>query len=408
MITRALTALAAFACALHVFPLPAQSESPDRFMPDNPQRTGSENSDSFSVKYTLLMPSEKSSELVAKEERNPFGKGDEEMRDVSGKSSSEETKIQEQLSKLHATGLSPGPNGLRVLFGDMWLSKNDVMPPVIRDQTLALRVNDVTREAIQLVWMEKKFTGLPPRLLVIPVDLRATVHRVPHGQVPEKTETNKQRESKASKLATAVEIPASALMAQSQSDPKASQTAAAAAPAEAPPASAPPPSAPPSTDPAPAVASATKETASSPATPDESAAPPSENPLSDRLPKSFSMAQAKTTEPASAPQEASARALAGQPPPSVDDPSQSSAKPAAAPAPEPASWKRAMGLMENLVKEAIANEAPPPTDDPPQSSVKPATTSATEPAATPAREPASWKRAMGLTENPVKLSEASK
>jgi hypothetical protein len=348
MTTRFLTALVVSACALLASRLPAQADGPDNFIPNQPQKQGATpgNADSQVAKYALLLPSEKSSEAVKEEERNPFGKSDDDVHDVSGKSSNEETKIQEQLSRLHATGLSPGPAGLRVLFGDMWLSKDDVMPPVVKDQTLALRVNEITRDSIQLVWLEKKFTGLPPRTLVIPVDLRATVRRVPHGQLPEKPETTKQ-ESKALKRATAVELPAQIValgdLSEARKMAKLAQatntrtTPAASAPAAA--------SGSPASKDAPGVAA----TAGAPPSPDAPPAAPETKAVSVPTPAGG------TTDPLVAGPPAPP-AASGDPAP----PTQADAKPAGAPpvpAPtEPMAWKRAMGLMENLVKLSEANK----------------------------------------------------
>ena len=378
MTTRFLIAIVASACALHASRPHAQSQGADNFIPNQPPKAGADAqaSESHAVKYVLLLPDEKSSETVKDAERNPFGKSDDGLHDIGGKSSNEETKIQEQLSKLRATGLSPGPNGLRVLFGDMWLSKNDVMPPVVKDQTLALRVNEISREAIQLVWLEKKFTGLPPRLLVIPVDLRATVRRVPHGQLPEKVEA--KTESKASKRATAVELPA----------PIAANT-----------------------DPAEARESARNGAGSrkrarsrSPrdqgfrhhrlsarqASPSSGVLPP------HRLKQTPSPAPNRRLTCPGCGTSATQPATAAPPVPQIAR--GSTARPfrttVAGPRPHPPR-KRAKGLMENLIKPwpPISPRIPPAAPDSPV------------PAAT---EPAAWKRAMGLMDKLVKLSEAGK
>ncbi len=342
MTTRILIAFVASACALDLPRLGAQSEGPDNFIPNQPQKKGASpgNSDSQSVKYGLILPSEKSSEAVKDEERNPFGKGDEDIHDLSGKSSNEETKIQEQLSRLRATGLSPGPSGLRVLFGDMWLAKDDVMPPVVKDQTLALRVNEITREAIQLVWLEKKFTGLPPRTLVIPVDLRATVHRVPHGELPEKAET--KIESKAVKRATTVEMPAPIValgdVGEARKVAKIAQATSSATT----------PTGPKSSSPA--------ATPGSPAAKDSViiAAAPGTLPRLD-TPAVAQLSKKDLPSSASAPTEP---LFAGPPaPPAESETPAAPAKTAPVTAPtEPAVWKQAIGLMENLVKLSEANK----------------------------------------------------
>ncbi len=324
MITRSIIAIAACACVLQSSRLHAQSQGPDNFIPTQPPKSGADANaaESRAFKYVLLLPNEKSSESVKDAERNPFGRSDDELHDVGGKSSNEETKIQEQLAKLRATGLSPGPNGLRVLLGDMCLSKNDIMPAVVKDQTLALRVNELTRDAIHLVWLENKFTGLPPRFLIIPVDLRATVRRVPHGQLPEKSET--KTESRASKRATAVELPA----------PIAARTNPAEARKPAQLALSPMP--PPATETK--VAKDAMIITAAPGvlpglgrkvTPPEIAGPPAPP-----------APPAESTTPEVATQTPAAEAM-NPPLPALT---------------EPAAWKRAMGLMDNIVKLSEANK----------------------------------------------------
>lgn len=327
MNSRILIAIIVHACVLQAPWMHAQSQSPDNFIPTQPVASGDDakSSESKEFKYILLLPGEKSSEAVKEAERNPFGKSDDEMQEPDGKSSNEETQIQEQLSLLRATGFSPGPDGLRVLFGDMWLSKNDIMPPVIKDQTLALRVNEITRDAIRVSWIEKKSTGLPPRVLVIPVDLRATVRRVPFGQVPEKDET--KHESVASKRATAVEMPVVVL---GHANPTEARKAAQLAMAQM--------------KPAVTKISEAKDTASAQEAP---------------APVSYAETQDSSVQAILEPE------IAGPPaPPSADkaplmaaQPDESAGKkPAAQVVDDPPAWKRAMGLMENLVKLSEANK----------------------------------------------------
>ncbi len=370
MTTRFFIALAATACALHASRPRAHSQGADNFIPDQPPKTGADTSagDSHAVKYALLLPSEKSSETVKDGERNPFGSSDDSMRDSGGKSTSEETKIQEQLSRLRATGISPGPNGLRVLFGDMWLAKDDVVPAVIKDQTLALRVNEVSREAIQLMWMEKKFTGLPPRLLVLPVDLRATVRRVPHGQIPEEIEA--KPESRASKRATAVELPVSiAANADLAEARKVSRLA-------------PPPPSP--------------DTPDSPATKEPSVIIAS---TPGKLPFLGGAAAPPETSTATSPQ------IAGPPAPAaVPDAAQTAAAtppqpPAAVPGPAATPQPQDPGLARSTAATSGASNQPAEST---------ASTGPAQPSVPTTTEPAAWKRAMGLMENLVKLSEANK
>lgn len=324
---RILIAIAIHACVLQAFRVQAQSEAPDNFIPTLPPASGADakSSDAKSFKYVLLLPNEKSSEAVKDADRNPFGKSEDEMQESDGKSSNEETQIQDQLSQLRATGLSPGPDGLRVLFGDMWLSKNDTMPPVIKDQTLALRVSEVTREAIRVVWVEKKSTGLPPRVLVIPVDLRATVRRVPNGQVPDKFET--KQESNATKRATAVEMP---VVVIGHANPVEARKAAQLAMAQIRPVA--------------TKISEAKEAAH------VQEAPTAVSYADTQDARVKVIRDVEIAGPPAPPSDDKSRQLAAQP-------DSSAVKTSAAPVVEdPPAWKRAMGLMENLVKLSEANK----------------------------------------------------
>jgi hypothetical protein len=82
------------------------------------------------------------------------------------------------------------------MLGNMVLDPGDTVPPVVPDQTLVLRVGRITRQAIDLVWVEKKPSGMPERLLTLPVDLTPTVRYALPGSgnekaIPEKSATRK-------------------------------------------------------------------------------------------------------------------------------------------------------------------------------------------------------------------------
>lgn len=136
------------------------------------------------IKYALIMPDDKTAERVKDSERNPFGRNDEEKKGITVKASNEENVIREQLLKLRVVGASPDERGMRVMLGDMILTKDQLVPPILTEQTIFLKVGKITREAIELVWVEKKDSGLPPRKLVIPMDLTPKVRYQLQGQQP--------------------------------------------------------------------------------------------------------------------------------------------------------------------------------------------------------------------------------
>ena len=120
------------------------------------------------VQYLLILPEEKTPELVKAEENNPFepsnagAKKDEE--------SSEENHVREILLQLPAVGGASGSQGMRVMLGGMRLVEGGMVPPVLPDQQVALKVKSISSSAIELLWVEKKPTGLPPKILTIPLD----------------------------------------------------------------------------------------------------------------------------------------------------------------------------------------------------------------------------------------------
>lgn len=132
------------------------------------------------VKYALILPEEKTPELVKPEENNPF----EMMADPGAQreGSTEENQVRDLLLGMAVGGASQGPSGIRVMLGGMRLQEGMEVPAVIPDQQVSLRVKAITPSAIELVWVEKKPTGLPPKLLVIPMDGSPKVrYRMPAG-----------------------------------------------------------------------------------------------------------------------------------------------------------------------------------------------------------------------------------
>jgi hypothetical protein len=175
-------------------PLQAQQE----YVPDSPSvatpvepGTGHE-----AVKYTLLKPNDKTSEVVREMDRNPFGRSDAEVQSQNQKGTNEENQVRDVLTKLRVVGVSPGPNGLRVMLGDMVLEAGQIVPQVLAEQTISLRVASITHDSINLIWVEANPTGLPPRTLTIPVDIRPSVRVRLMGQPTAKNQWEKDSQDK--------------------------------------------------------------------------------------------------------------------------------------------------------------------------------------------------------------------
>lgn len=132
------------------------------------------------VTYALIFPDEKAPETVKPEEENPFVAITElEEEDVSN---SEENKVKEMILAMKVVGASLRPQGYRVQLGDMILQAGMVVPPFMPDQSVQLRVNSITEDQIEFVWMEKTKTGLPPRTLLMPIKMKPSVRYAMPGQ----------------------------------------------------------------------------------------------------------------------------------------------------------------------------------------------------------------------------------
>ena len=65
-------------------------------------------------------------------------------------------------------------------------------PQLLPEQTVALKVGSITAQAIELLWLEARPEGLPPRKLTIPVDLRPYVRYQLKGVPTDKNQWEKK------------------------------------------------------------------------------------------------------------------------------------------------------------------------------------------------------------------------
>ncbi len=128
------------------------------------------------IRYLLILPEEKAPEVVKPSEPNPFSKADNHAIKEDG-ASGEENRVREILSSLPITGyVDGGIEGPRVLVGPMKLRRGDLVPKVLAEQSVMLRVNSISREQIDLIWVEKKIkSGLAPRVVTLPVRVKPKV-----------------------------------------------------------------------------------------------------------------------------------------------------------------------------------------------------------------------------------------
>ncbi|GEP41245.1 hypothetical protein [Brevifollis gellanilyticus] len=131
------------------------------------------------VQYTLILPDEKNPEVIKADENNPF----ETVMDKTVKEGdTEENRVRDILLSMPAKGGGNGMSGMRVMLGSMRLEAGQMVPNVLPDQQVKLQVKSITPTQIEMVWVEKKPTGLPPKPFVINVDVSPRVrYRMPSG-----------------------------------------------------------------------------------------------------------------------------------------------------------------------------------------------------------------------------------
>lgn len=134
------------------------------------------------VQYQLVLPEEKTPENVKPEEHNPFESENEALnRQAPG--DTEENRVRDKLLKLPVVGVKRMVDGrMRVLLGDIILETGGVVPPVLPEQLVELRVKNITSQYIELAWQEKRLTGLPPKIMTIPINISPQVRYQMLGQ----------------------------------------------------------------------------------------------------------------------------------------------------------------------------------------------------------------------------------
>ena len=137
------------------------------------------------VQYQLVLPDEKTPENVKPEEHNPF-ESESEAQNRLAPGDTEENRVRDKLSKLQVVGTMRMPDGrMSVLLGNIKLEPGKVVPPVLPEQLVELRVKNITQQYIELAWQEKRATGLPPKLMIIPINISPKVRYQMLGQVDE-------------------------------------------------------------------------------------------------------------------------------------------------------------------------------------------------------------------------------
>ncbi len=134
------------------------------------------------VQYQLVLPEEKTPENVKPEEHNPF-ESENEVINRQSPGDTEENRVRDKLLKLPVVGTKRMADGrMRVLLGDIILETGCIVPPVLPEQMVELKVKNITAESIELAWQEKRLTGLPPKLMTIPINIAPQIRYQMFGQ----------------------------------------------------------------------------------------------------------------------------------------------------------------------------------------------------------------------------------
>lgn len=143
------------------------------------------------VQYQLVLPEEKTPENVKPEEHNPFESESEALsRQSTG--DTEENRVRDKLLKLPVVGVNRDPDGrMRVMLGDIILETGHDVPPVLEGQLVVLKVKNINSQQIELAWQEKRLTGLPPKLMTIPINLSPKVRYQMFGQTETEAKESK-------------------------------------------------------------------------------------------------------------------------------------------------------------------------------------------------------------------------
>lgn len=130
-----------------------------------------------------MRPDEKRPLILKNNERNPYANRSPDKVEVSEEGeNAEEIQIRERLNSLTVTGQSRGPNGLRLLLGDIILEAGRILPELLEDQSENLKVIEVTEDILVLGWLDIETLEPTGKVMQIPYDLSPSVSYALHGQ----------------------------------------------------------------------------------------------------------------------------------------------------------------------------------------------------------------------------------
>jgi hypothetical protein len=130
-----------------------------------------------------MRPTEKRPLVMKENERNPYAKRNQQDEVAAeADSDAEELRIRERLASLRVSGRSQGPNGLRVLLGDIILEEGRVLPQLLEDQSESLKVVELGADTVVLGWVDTETGDLTGKTMQVAYDLTPSVSYALHGQ----------------------------------------------------------------------------------------------------------------------------------------------------------------------------------------------------------------------------------
>lgn len=130
-----------------------------------------------------MRPEEKRPLLLKASERNPYAKRSD-REEITGEENidAEEQQIRARLGSLAVTGRSEGPNGLRILLGDIILEQGRILPQLLEDQSENLKVLAISDDTVVLGWIDLASGEASGKTMQVSYDLSPRVSYALHGQ----------------------------------------------------------------------------------------------------------------------------------------------------------------------------------------------------------------------------------
>jgi hypothetical protein len=138
-----------------------------------------------------MRPEEKRPLVLKENERNPYAKRSTEEETAGDEAvNEEEQQIRARLSSLTVSGRSQGPNGLRVLLGDIILEQGRLLPQLLETQSENLKVMEINEDTVILGWLDIESNEPTGKTMQVAYDLTPMVSYALHGQESPEADAN--------------------------------------------------------------------------------------------------------------------------------------------------------------------------------------------------------------------------